>query len=233
LHCPLTLEIRSPSNSKYISLNKVNDDYQVFGYRADFLVTYFSNIDERTRLYAWEEQWLDDTFSSENSVGDVYFNINSVRSNDLRGGVESDNKYIIIGFILAYTYVIGVLGVLGHSVKSRCGLGSCAVLSVGFATACTFGLCSFVSFYGPVHQALPLLMLAVGVDDAFVIVTIFDELDRVSDNRERTAQALSKAGTAITATSLTNSCAYFVASFTRIRALRTFALWAAIGKWSY
>uniref|UniRef100_A0A7S2LTG5 SSD domain-containing protein n=1 Tax=Leptocylindrus danicus TaxID=163516 RepID=A0A7S2LTG5_9STRA len=47
--------------------------------------------------------------------------------------------------------------------------------------------------------------------------------------KERIARALSRAGTSVTVTTLTNSCAFFVGSLTETLALRYFAYWAGMG----
>lgn len=52
------------------------------------------------------------------------------------------------------------------------------LVSVGMAVGVSFGLCSAFSIpYGPVHSILPLLMLGLGVDDMFVIVQCWHNLD--------------------------------------------------------
>lgn len=46
------------------------------------------------------------------------------------------------------------------------------------AVAMAFGLCSAIGLlYGPVHNILPLLMIGLGVDDMFVIVQCWQNLD--------------------------------------------------------
>merc|ERR1719343_862044 len=107
-------------------------------------------------------------------------------------------------------YVLLFIGEF-HAVKSRVGLGFTGLLSVGLAIASTFGISSaFGLFYGPVHQVLPLLLLGVGIDDAFVLVTSLDAVDERIPVRERIARALSHGGTAIMVTSITNSAAFFI-----------------------
>mmetsp|Transcript_22970 Transcript_22970/g.34468 ORF Transcript_22970/g.34468 Transcript_22970/m.34468 type:complete len:929 (-) Transcript_22970:474-3260(-) len=143
--------------------------------------------------------------------------------------LTSDIDLLAIGIVLAVVYVCSMLGLAGHPIKSRVGLGLLAILSILLAIIASVGIGSLISFYGPVHQVLPLLMVAVGVDDTFVIVAAFDELDDDMDVKERVARALSRAGASITVTTLTNSCAFFIGSLTETLALKYFAYWAGIG----
>lgn len=57
------------------------------------------------------------------------------------------------------------------------------MLTTYMAVAMAFGLCSAMGLlYGPVHNILPLLMIGLGVDDMFVIVQCWQNLDhQVSD----------------------------------------------------
>lgn len=66
-----------------------------------------------------------------------------------------------------------------------------------------------------------------------MIVTAYDATSSDSNSKssipEKVAMALSHAGAAVTVTSTTNACAFFIGSFTVLPALESFAIWAAIG----
>ena len=52
------------------------------------------------------------------------------------------------------------------------------MLTTYMAVTMAFGFCSAVGLlYGPVHNILPLLMIGLGVDDMFVIVQCWQNLD--------------------------------------------------------
>merc|ERR1711920_74295 len=143
--------------------------------------------------------------------------------------ISGDLGIVGAGYLCLMVYVLTFMGEF-HAVKSRVGLGCAGLLSVGLAIGSTFGLASALGlFYGPVHQVLPLLLLGVGIDDAFVLVTSMDATDSRLALRERVARAVSRGGTAITVTSVTNSAAFFIGSLTSLPALKHFAVWAGIG----
>lgn len=57
-------------------------------------------------------------------------------------------------------------------------LSALGMLTTYMAVITAFGLCSAVGLlYGPVHNILPLLMIGLGVDDMFVIVQCWQNLD--------------------------------------------------------
>lgn len=186
-----------------------------------------SNSDEEA-AYDWEDYMERELFGADVSY-DVY--VATIRNNQDAGAAQtSDVPLLTIGIILAVIYICHTLGHL-NSVQSRFGLGICAVFAVVLAAIAMVGICSLFSFYGPVHTMLPLLLVAIGIDDAFVIMTAFDDVKTDCKNgvSERIARGLSRAGSAITITSFTNAFAFFMGATTRIPAMRYFAIWAGVG----
>eukprot|EP00996_Jenningsia_fusiforme_P001768 NODE_262_length_2571_cov_16.693894_g240_i0.p1 GENE.NODE_262_length_2571_cov_16.693894_g240_i0~~NODE_262_length_2571_cov_16.693894_g240_i0.p1 ORF type:complete len:822 (+),score=177.04 NODE_262_length_2571_cov_16.693894_g240_i0:206-2467(+) len=184
------------------------------------------------RMDAWEGEWLANYQDRPIAGVDLLrWNLKAVRSDEdaVEESIGGDVQLFIIGYIIVVVYLMVQLG--GFNVLTmRPSIGLAAFVGVGLTIAATFGMCSaFGLFYGPVHSVLPLLLLGIGADDAFVITASFDHIDPNRPIRERIALSLSKAGAAVTVTSLTNSCAFFIGSITVFPALRSFALWAAIG----
>merc|ERR1719450_1200531 len=97
----------------------------------------------------------------------------------------------------------------------------------------SYGLCSGAGlFYGPMHSVMPFLMLGIGIDDMFVIVQCWQTLGKEAKERslvERFGLAMRQAGSAITVTSLTDITAFGVGGLTKLPALRSFCIYAAVG----
>ena len=97
-------------------------------------------------------------------------------------------------------------------------LGSSGLLCILMAFAVTCGICSLLGIsYGPVHTALPFLMLGIGVDDMFVIVACWKNLNLGNNEGslpEKFGQILQHAGVPITVTTLTDIAAFLVGSLT-------------------
>ena len=90
--------------------------------------------------------------------------------------------------------------------------------SVAMAIFVSYGLCSaFGVFYGPVHSILPFLLLGIGIDDMFVIVQCWNNLDKDQQKRRlatRIGTCLKHAGVSITVTSITDFASFAVGSTT-------------------
>lgn len=195
-------------------------------------------VDERAD--AWEEAWSKRLlFANSPPVPGTdaidYTGDSSWAQEDaFSGAVSGDVTLFVAGFALLFVYVILFLGEF-HAVRSRFFAGVAVLLNVGLAVGSSFGLASLIgSFYGPVHQILPLLLLGVGADDGFVVVQALDDVRANPQFASKTAQqrvalALSNSGTAIFVTSVTNAAVFLISSTTKLPALRHFAWWAALG----
>lgn len=178
----------------------------------------------------WEKQWAENLYHASIKL-DLQWDMNTIRAVDdaVEESIDADMPKFIIGYVFLAIYVCTTMGELNR-VQSRILVSLMSFVSVGLALVSTVGICSaFGMFFGPVHQMLPLLLLGIGIDDAFVILTALDRLDTDLPVKQRIACSLSQSGTAITVTSLTNACVFFIGSFTGPPALSTFALWAGIG----
>ncbi|KAG7164111.1 NPC1-like intracellular cholesterol transporter 1-like, partial [Homarus americanus] len=146
--------------------------------------------------------------------------------------ILGDVAFLVVGMILLFVYVQLMLGKF-NMVENRPVLSVLGLMSIFMAVGISFGLCSAFGIpYGPVHSILPLLMLGLGVDDMFVIVQCWHNLnqeERRLDLHKRMGCALRHAGVAITVTSLTDFAAFAIGSSTVLPALRSFCIYSALG----
>lgn len=92
------------------------------------------------------------------------------------------------------------------------------LLSVGMAFISAIGICSvFGVSYGPVHTSLPFLLMGLGVDDIFVIMACWRQVESMHTGcsiPERMGLMLKHAGASITITSLTDVVAFLIGATT-------------------
>merc|ERR1719270_1510160 len=87
--------------------------------------------------------------------------------------------------------------------------------------------------YMPHFAILPFIMIGLGIDDMFVIVESWYNLDE-SEKKKKTieeniALTLKESGVAITVTSITDICAFSIGCVTILPGLKAFCLTCAIG----
>lgn len=92
------------------------------------------------------------------------------------------------------------------------------MLSVGMAFVSAVGLCSMMGVsYGPVHTSLPFLMMGLGVDDIFVMMACWRQIEakyRQHSIPEKMGLMLQHAGASITVTSITDVVAFGIGATT-------------------
>ncbi|XP_062500022.1 patched domain-containing protein 3-like [Corticium candelabrum] len=147
--------------------------------------------------------------------------------------IQNDLTILAAGYFLIIAYVCISLGQMTR-LKHKIWLSFAGVISTGLGIVVSLGLCSaFGLFYGPVHSVLPFLLLGVGVDDMFVILSSWENLDEKTHKEksisERIGLTLKEAGVSVTVTSLTDLVAFLVGASTVLPALQSFCVFAGIG----
>ena len=119
------------------------------------------------------------------------------------------------------------------------GLTSCAL-----AIGSSYGLCSIFGLeFSPMHNFIPFLILGLGIDDMFVIIQAWSNLEdeekqkKANGSRERTQEELEvmagkcmeHSGVSMSVTSLTDFLAFAVGATTVLPALRSFCIYCGMG----
>ncbi|CAD7697418.1 unnamed protein product [Ostreobium quekettii] len=134
---------------------------------------------------------------------------------------------------LSYVFVI----IISHFVLFRNNRSFCkAHLTLVSIVAIT---CSIITALGVVNlmgvpynlvvNTVPFLMVGLGIDDTFVIMGAYASTPPYHTVQQRIEETMMRAGTSIFVTSLTDFVAFAFGTFTRIPAMRAFALYAAAG----
>ena len=98
---------------------------------------------------------------------------------DLIGGsIGDDLNTLATGYILILVYVCLNLGRL-NSVEQRVWLSLAGVVAVMLGVASSYGVCQLLGIiFTQMNSLLPFLMLGVGIDDMFVILQAWQNLDK-------------------------------------------------------
>ena len=168
---------------------------------------------------AWEKALIETTLNM--TAENVTILLNSARSyGDISSeAIGSDMFLLFGGYILMFLYTVAMLGRL-NSVEVRLYLSVSGLVSIGLGISIALSLSSALGyFWTPMHPALPLLCLGIGIDDMFVIMQSVYNVNKDPNNshlqtEERIAVALKHAGVSVTVTSVTDVFAFTVGSVT-------------------
>lgn len=141
-----------------------------------------------------------------------------------------DIDKVVIGAFLMMIYMLFVLSKYSGP-EIRFLLTSVGLMNVGMAYISGCGLSSLVLFYSPVHTSLFFIILGLGVDDIFVIMSSLKKIKAESRDlslSEKIGKTMEKAGASITITSLTDIIAFLVGGTTVLPSLKSFCIFAAV-----
>jgi len=184
----------------------------------------------------FEEAMMDimDDFDSEH-FDILYFTASAWRE-EFRKLILGDIAFIAITYTLIVVYAACNLG-KRNSVRSGGGLAIAAVVSVAFAYRASYG---FAALCGekitPLHTTILFLLLALGVDDAFVICgEYFETLKQMEkqggevDVHDLMGRTMKHAGQSIMLTSMTDLLVFMLGATTVLPALSSYCIYAGLG----
>ncbi|KAA0184825.1 hypothetical protein HAZT_HAZT005391 [Hyalella azteca] len=229
-------KIISAKATLQIWISKIDEDAVD---RGDYKVDLSSGQLVDTASMDWESVWLDTVLQQSPSKMTVYANAASSFGNVSDSNIWGDVTFLTVGFALMFIFVNGTLG-RRNKVEQRPLLSLFGLMSVSMALLSSYGICSAMGImYSPVNSILPLLLIGLGVDDMFIIVSTWDtdteELANAGKGHEdddlvaKAGRTMRHAGVAITATSLTDVTAFAIGATTELPALQSFCAYASVG----
>ena len=180
-----------------------------------------------------EERGLRLSFSTESSLEE-----------ELNKSTNTDAKIVIISYIIMFIYASVALGSATLSTKSlfsnptnalvqsKFTLGVVGIVIVLMSVSASVGLFSAAGIKVTliIAEVIPFLVLAVGVDNIFLIVHEFERVN-ISHPDEgidtRIAKALGRMGPSILLSASTETIAFALGVFVGMPAVRNFAVYAA------
>ena len=183
---------------------------------------------------ALEEAMLAYTFDSSAAwVGtlDVLPRFIASFGEEIGGSIVSDVPYQGGSYALIIFYVLVMVQTKCDRVGSSFAVGALAIVSVGLGIVAGFGAAQWLDVpYGNTHSVLPFIILGIGVDGCFIILSSFRQTPHALSLDKRAEIALGHAGVSITVTSVTNIAAFAIGSLTVIPDLSSFCKYAALAQ---
>lgn len=187
-----------------------------------------------TPILKWERKFMDMMENVTRHAQDieVFYEAGRSFADISAAAMFQDIDKLIVGIIMMFIYIQLIVSKF-NMVEFRLLIGSTGLLCILMAFVVACGFCSLLGIsYGPVHTALPFLLLGIGVDDMFVIVTCWKNLNLGNNQMslpEKMGRTLQQAGASITVTTVTDITAFLVGSLTILPSLQSFCLYAAAG----
>ncbi|KAL1962370.1 hypothetical protein VTN77DRAFT_9783 [Rasamsonia byssochlamydoides] len=174
----------------------------------------------------------------------VSFSTESSLEEELNKSSNTDTKIVVISYVIMFIYASLALGsgavtwkVLltnpaNALVQSKFTLGIVGILIVLMSVSASVGLFSALGIKVTliIAEVIPFLVLAVGVDNIFLIVHEFDRVNLSHPDEEideRVARAVGRMGPSILLSAITETVAFAMGTFVEMPAVKNFAAYAA------
>lgn len=174
----------------------------------------------------------------------VSFNTEISLEQELNKSSNTDARIVVISYLVMFLYVSLALGsttlAVRHVIRkpsnalvqSKFMLGVAGIVIVLFSVSASVGFFSAVGVKATliIAEVIPFLVLAIGVDNIFLIVHEFEQIN-VNYPRdlieERMAKAMGRVGPSILLSATMETVAFALGAFVGMPAVRNFAVYAA------
>lgn len=209
--------------------------------KADTLVITFpiNNYFNKSLLkpaLAWEKVFNNFLINYTHPMMDIAFRSERSIEDELLRMSKSDLPTVIISYVIMFLYIALALGHTNQltrlliSTKVTLGLGGVLIVLVS--------VCAAVGFYGYVGvpctmliiEVIPFLVLAVGVDNIFILVEAYADLDRTEEDTrpQLIGKAVGAVGPSMLLSSISQSCCFFLGALSDMPAVQAFAMYAGM-----
>lgn len=182
---------------------------------------------------AWEQAWLN-LLSTQPLAPNFTISYMAQRStqDELARESSGDILTVVLSYLAMFVYIAFSLGSFRrpYFLFSKYLLGLGGIVTVIFALIISVGLCSLAGVTATliISEVIPFLVLAIGVDNIFILVETYSSTDESLDVEERMALTLSRVGSSITVASLSEAAAFLLGILTRMPAVTAFSIYASV-----
>ncbi|KAL9110472.1 MAG: hypothetical protein Q9227_005016 [Pyrenula ochraceoflavens] len=200
------------------------------------------------RAADWEKMFKSQMIALQDEASErglrLSFSTERSLEEELNKTSNTDAKIIVVSYVIMFVYASLALGSTSMTVRSilnnpsnalvqsKFGLGVVGILIVLMSVAASVGLFSAAGIKATliIAEVIPFLVLAVGVDNIFLIVHEFERINVSHPDDEideRIAKALGRMGPSILLSAITETIAFAMGAFVGMPAVKNFAAYAA------
>ncbi|KAJ5070365.1 patched domain-containing protein [Anaeramoeba ignava] len=184
--------------------------------------------EEKEKCLAFEKKildWLADfDYSSSFAIG--YTTGRSI-DDEIGRSTGSTLGSVAIGYTIMLIVLGITLGKITSLLHSHFLMAPIGVLSVGLGIISAFGTGSYFITWCNICSILPFLILAVGVDNIYIIINNLDRISSILSPLERCQKALSRS-TSILMTAIIDTLAFLSGTVTKFPAIKWFCAYGAL-----
>ncbi|MED6236918.1 NPC intracellular cholesterol transporter 1 [Ataeniobius toweri] len=200
------------------------------------LNNYLNDSVKMGQALAWEKQFIRFMKNFSNPNLTVAFSAERSVEDEIDRESNSDISTIVISYAIMFIYISLALGHI-HSfrrllVDSKISLGIAGILIVLSSVSSSLGIFSYagIPLTLIVIEVIPFLVLAVGVDNIFIIVQTYQRDERMPQEElhQQIGRILGDIAPSMFLSSFSETVAFFLGALSIMPAVRTFSLFAGL-----
>uniref|UniRef100_A0A668AVG5 Niemann-Pick disease, type C1 n=1 Tax=Myripristis murdjan TaxID=586833 RepID=A0A668AVG5_9TELE len=197
---------------------------------------YLNDTVKRGKALAWEKEFIRFLKSYSNPNLTIAFSAERSIEDEIDRESNSDISTIVVSYIIMFVYISLALGHIQSLrrllVDSKISLGIAGILIVLSSVASSLGIFSFagVPLTLIVIEVIPFLVLAVGVDNIFIIVQTYQRDERMHNEElhQQIGRILGDVAPSMFLSSFSETLAFFLGALSNMPAVRTFSMFAGL-----
>lgn len=185
--------------------------------------------------FVWEKLFVDFMKNYSNDKLDIAYSAERSIQDAIVELSEGEVGTVVISYVVMFLYVAIALGrirsCLGFLRDSRIMLAVSGIVIVMASVICSLGFWGYVGVTTTMLaiEVIPFLVLAVGVDNIFIMVHTYQRLDhsRYETTHEAIGEAIGQIGPSILQTACSEFACFAIGCISVMPAVKTFAMYAA------
>ncbi|XP_061550825.1 NPC intracellular cholesterol transporter 1 isoform X2 [Phycodurus eques] len=197
---------------------------------------YLHDMTRRGKALAWENEFIRFMKEFHNPNLTIAFSAERSIEDEINRESNSDISTVVLSYAIMFVYISLALGHI-HScrrlpVDSKISLGIAGILIVLSSVASSLGIFSYfgIPLTLIVIEVIPFLVLAVGVDNIFIIVQTYQRDERMPQEElhQQIGRILGDVAPSMFLSSFSETVAFFLGALSNMPAVRTFSLFAGL-----
>ncbi|XP_075272433.1 NPC intracellular cholesterol transporter 1 [Opisthocomus hoazin] len=197
---------------------------------------YYNDSRKLMKVLAWEKEFINFVKNYDNPNLTISFSAERSIEDEISRESTSDIVTVLISYTVMFVYISIALGHIQSCrrllVDSKISLGIAGILIVLSSVACSIGIFSYfgIPLTLIVIEVIPFLVLAIGVDNIFIIVQTLqrDERRQGETLDKQIGRVLGDVAPSMFLSSLSETVAFFLGTLSTMPAVRTFSLFAGM-----
>ncbi|XP_048662393.1 NPC intracellular cholesterol transporter 1 isoform X1 [Marmota marmota marmota] len=197
---------------------------------------YYNDTEKLQRAQAWEKEFINFVKNYKNPNLTISFTTERSIEDELNRESKGDIFTVVISYAIMFLYISLALGHIKNCrrllVDSKISLGITGIVIVLSSVACSLGIFSYMGtpLTLIVIEVIPFLVLAVGVDNIFILVQTYQRDEHLQGETldQQLGRVLGEVAPSMFLSSFCETSAFFFGALSVMPAVHTFSLFAGL-----